>query len=557
MNKGPSGSTTTTQINPTQQAQTPFLQGGWQQAANLEQNNPLQYYPGQTLADFNPNMTQGYGYLGGFGLGALTANNNALYNGAINAQGNSEQTLNNFLTGQQTADNPATGGLSALAYGGNPADMAAGGLNYLGNANGTAMQQLAATASGAYLNPNPYLAGEYGAAAQPVVNAYQTATAPQTDSNFEAAGRYGSGAQANAQSQNQLNLGTTLGNLAANMYGQDYANERGLQTSAAGTMANAQTGALEGAGNLNIAGTNPELTALSGLQQGWQTGNSQELQSLLMTPSITGLPMTDANAAVTAGQGLTGESQAQIQDAMNRFYGNEQAPYQTLTQYMNNIGQPTNGSYSQSQPYFTNPTQNILGTALGANALFNPTSGMLTGSNGLLSGLFGGSGAGLTPAAVGTPFIMPGTGAALSGTSAAADAGTAAIAAGTVICTELMRQGRMPRSWWLASARDPIPNIARKGYYVWGLPSVRHLRRRPHSLYSRALCRAFNWRAEDIAAKAGVPGARRLLRGRLVTAVLAAPCLILGALCRPRDWRSVYNEKGAPGDELGRAAAAA
>jgi len=59
----PAGQTTQTQINPTQQMQAPFLQGGWNSALNLYDTQPLSYYPGQTLADYQaPNPMVGNAY---------------------------------------------------------------------------------------------------------------------------------------------------------------------------------------------------------------------------------------------------------------------------------------------------------------------------------------------------------------------------------------------------------------------------------------------------------------------------------------------------------------
>jgi hypothetical protein len=57
---------------------------------------------------------------------------------------------------------------------------------------------LAKTAAGDYLNANPYLDKMYDSAARGVTRAYQTATAPNTDSTYETAGRYGSGAHGSA-----------------------------------------------------------------------------------------------------------------------------------------------------------------------------------------------------------------------------------------------------------------------------------------------------------------------------------------------------------------------
>lgn len=354
----PSGTTTVVQQanNAPWTTQQPYLSAGFQQAQNNYQSDPLNYYPGQTLANFDPSISQaltgmgnyganGYGNTAGAGInnqaaalnqgtaaangayvdqnpatgGLLTIGNNnptagetgSLYQignaagttpyaasaaqiagtlpqdtlpyvGALTNFGNQASTAGNGWgtlasnIADQQAGNPYGAGAVAAStlglnnpYGGqaNAAGQSAQANPYtpaLGGVAGAAASQpysalslglgdpaiqaaegnLAATAGGAYLGSNPYLAGEFNAAAQPVINNYMTATAPQTDSQMEAAGRYGSGALANARSQNELNLGTTLGNMGANLYGQDYANERGLQTQAQSALGNLGLGNL-------------------------------------------------------------------------------------------------------------------------------------------------------------------------------------------------------------------------------------------------------------------------------------------------------------------------
>jgi hypothetical protein len=853
----PSGNTTTTTINPTQQAQLPFLVGardnaggGWNRAAFLADNNPLQYYPGQTLADFNPNLGSGYQSLidTGLGLGsAVQGPANAAFNSAVsggygvqnspamplfNASGaaatglasgtnplqmdlgNRRDFLTNVLAqsaiqdpysdqlrtmaygaggigsdigqinafggmaasnpyasalaqyasnningigsaygmlgtaGSAALNNPYAAQLSNLASAGSGAaqdgsqynnlaadaygsgssysqqlqGLGTGNINGLGSAYGMiggagngagrsnlGERSLGATASGAFLNQNPYIDRQYQAAADPVTRNYMTATAPQTDSNYEAAGRYGSGVLGNARSQNEQNLGKTLGDLGANLYGQDYANERGLMTNAAGTLGsliNQRTGLQTAAGsalgslglgelagrsntlnqagdtylrgigassaalgqrdavlqnelgirgniynqaggqylgginsgisaggalgslglneftqrgnlvnqagnqylsglqtgigagtaagnlentdyaqranvlqnagnhylqsqglaqnafnsgsNLDLYGLNSMLGGISGatgaangLQTGYQGGNSLALQGLALQPSVTAGNLAPAQALIQGGTGLTGLSQAQITDAMNRFYGVEQAPWQTLTQYMNAVGQPTSGSSQQTQPYFTNPTANLLGGATGALGLANGV-GSAFGSGGLFgggSGAFGTAAAGTGPFSIGGGVDLASGIGDLGAASTAADFGGGGIAsalpfaAATVICTELRRQGRMPKRYYIAAARADakIPQIVRAGYHAWAIPSVRHLRRKPNSLYSRLLEKTFNWRAEDLAARAGVKGARKMWRGRMVTAALALPCLALGLLCRKADLAGLYD----------------
>lgn len=427
--KGPtsSGNITQTTVNPTQQAQLPFLEGkpdaglnGWSGATTLTANDPLQYYPGQTLADFNPAVSTGYNYL---------VNNGLANEQSLRPAGN-QAYLNATTGGYGVQNSPAYSGLTrGQGYG---LDLASGSTGpqtslekiaggVLGPNAGT--DQLAKTASGAYLGSNPYLAAEFKAASQPVVNAYQTATAPQTDSNFEAAGRYGSGAHANAQSINEQNLGTTLGNLSANLYGQDYANERGLQTGAASSLGGLLNNAGSVAGNLTgadlagrISGVGAATGAGNALQQGYQAGNSQALQGLALEPGVLGAGATDANQILQGGLGLTGMSQQQIQDAMQRFYGTQQAPWQQLAQEMNLIGQPTGGSNSVTSPLLgPNAMSSALGTGLGGLSLYNGLNTATGGAVGSGLGSLFGSAPTLTPAAAGTPFIVPGTGAAIEG----------------------------------------------------------------------------------------------------------------------------------------------
>lgn len=49
--------TTSTTINPTQQAQLPYLQNLWTQAAGTAASDPYSYYPGNTYNPLNPTQT--------------------------------------------------------------------------------------------------------------------------------------------------------------------------------------------------------------------------------------------------------------------------------------------------------------------------------------------------------------------------------------------------------------------------------------------------------------------------------------------------------------------
>jgi hypothetical protein len=117
---------------------------------------------------------------------------------------------------------------------------------------------------------------------------------------------------------------------------------------------------------------------------------------------------------------------------------------------------------------------------------------------------------------------------------------------GWIICTELVRQGRMPKRWYVGGAAvfAAYPEAVKQGYYLWAIPSVRHLRKFPNSAYSRFLCTIFNWRIENIAAHRGFR-ARKLLRGAIVTAILWPLCYALGSVMiaagKTADWKGVYS----------------
>jgi hypothetical protein len=379
--KGPSSSGSITQntINPTQQAQLPFLQSGWNQAQQLSGNDPFEYYPGQTLAPQNPWMGTGFNDV------ALTGNavdqtlrpagNNIFFNAANGSAG--------------VQNSPAYTILQALAGGGGNQVGPQQGLVDLATAaqaGDAGTDALGATARGDYLNSNPYLDKMFGSASDAVTRSYQTATAPQTDASYESAGRYGSGALSSARSQNQNDLGNSLGRLSSDIYGGNYARERQAQNSAAGVLdsiLNARkglaSGALSASGQLGLAGAGLQKSAADTLQSGFQTGNNQLLQTLGLLPSVMNAQYNGADAMVRGGQGMTALEQQQIDDAMKRFYGNISAPWQTNQTFLNQVGQPTTGSSSVTSPLLgPSPLSSMLGLAGGANSLF--------GSNGALGG---------------------------------------------------------------------------------------------------------------------------------------------------------------------------
>lgn len=215
------------------------------------------------------------------------------------------------------------------------------------------------TLQGKYLDPstNPWLKATFDQGGDAVSRQYMTATAPQTAGSMAAAGRYGSGAYANLQSGNQIQLGKTLNDLATNIYGGNYQTERSRQTDA--------------------------VNQVPGLMQA---------------------KYIDPNAVLMAGNQMQQNEQAGITDQVNRFNFNRDQPMNALNTYLaqiqGNYGQSgattSVGAGSQASPYYTNPGASAAGGALGlANLFTGGANSAASGLGGAIGSLFGkGSGSG-------------------------------------------------------------------------------------------------------------------------------------------------------------------
>lgn len=97
-----------------------------------------------------------------------------------------------------------------------------------------ARSQQQKTIAGDYLDPatNPYLNASYDAAARAMSNQYRYATAPSTAGMFAQAGTFGGSAHRQLKSMQEFEFGQNLSDLAAQMYGQNYQQERQAQIGA-------------------------------------------------------------------------------------------------------------------------------------------------------------------------------------------------------------------------------------------------------------------------------------------------------------------------------------
>jgi hypothetical protein len=240
---------TTTSTTAPWSGQAPFLSQAFSEAQRLYGSGGPQYYPYQTVAPF------------------------------------SQSTQN------------ALGGLEGMAYN-NPLQGAAN--QYGQNAIG-----------GQYLNSNPYLNQMYDQAAQGVTRNFNESVLPGVTARFGMSGRSGSPGMMNAVGSAYRGLGDSLGGMAANIYGQNYANERGLQ---------------------------------QGMAQ--------------FAPQLLNSQANLYNNALQAGQTRDEQAQRLIAADQDRFNFNQNRPFQNLSTYLGNIGgnfggQQTTTSPTSSTPWYT------------------------------------------------------------------------------------------------------------------------------------------------------------------------------------------------------------
>ena len=216
----------------------------------------------------------------------------------------SEQGIGTLTGGPTNIAQMPPGALSSVA-GLTPDQLAA--ISNIENVSGQAGQVGSAGANmltnqlqGDYLNPatNPYLAATYAEAAAPMVQQYETATAPSTMAAEQTAAGGGPGALSGSTAfgeetaLNQYGLGQNLANLGTNIYGGAY--EQGVQNqlTAAGLEGAVQSGlyapanALLGAGTIqqqqqqNVLDTNTQ-NALA--QANWPVSRLSDIASIVQS----------------------------------------------------------------------------------------------------------------------------------------------------------------------------------------------------------------------------------------------------------------------------------
>lgn len=223
-----------------------------------------------------------------------------------------------------------------------------------------AQQQTLNTINGDYLNPssNPYLQQTFDQAAGRVTDAFSRGTAAQTDARFARAGAFGGSAWNEMQGANQQALGDSLAGMAANIFGNNYAQERNRQQ-----------------------------------------------QASQFAPNLAAQDYRDAEALLNIGGMQQQQGQNYLTDDAQRFQQAQQYPYQQF-QTFGQIFNPALGGQSTQTLPGVNPVAGALGGAMGGLGIYNA---------GQQAGVWGNTGGGglLGSATAATPMASMGGGTGL------------------------------------------------------------------------------------------------------------------------------------------------
>jgi hypothetical protein len=182
--------------------------------------------------------------------------------------------------------------------------------------------QIGQTAAGGFLQGNPYQQAMLAAATRPLTQQYGEQVVPGIASLYSRAGRYGSGAMERALGGATEAYGRALGDVSANIVGQDYARERGLQQQA-------------------------------------QMGQAALAQA---APSFFQMGFLPSQALAQVGAAREQIAGQPLQEAMQRYQYSQQLPYEMLQGFLSSVyGTPMGQSViPQAQ---TNRTAQNLGIA--------------------------------------------------------------------------------------------------------------------------------------------------------------------------------------------------
>lgn len=328
MSKSGGDTSTVSTMEPWTQQQ-PYLQEGYAQAlGNLQ--NPQQFFPGATYNPFSAQTQTGIDMLS-------------------NPRSN---PLNPYVQQALGGDSPVQGLVQQGVGGMDPNQ----GLSFLQGSTPTS-GALQDTAGGNYLNSNPNLRGMLDEASRGVRENWQDTVLPGINATFGGAGRTGSPAQQQAIADSTGQLSDSLAGMSSNIYGSNYARERGLQQDAASRLASLGLG--QGSQALSL---DPQARqrALSGAG----TLGSYLGQSASLAPTAQALDQANISNMLQAGGAVDQKALEALQDQMSRFQFGQQEPDMALGRYINAIQGNPGSVQNQQTDVNGNPIAGGIGGAL-------------------------------------------------------------------------------------------------------------------------------------------------------------------------------------------------
>ena len=205
------------------------------------------------------------------------------------------------------------------------------------------------TAAGGYTG-SPYLGQQIQAATRPLAQQFEQTTLPGVASLYSRAGRYGSGAMDRAVGQATEATGRAIGDVASNIAFQDFAAQQARQQAAQGAL----------------------------------------LQGATMAPQIYAQQFLPSQQLAQVGAAREAIAAQPLQEEMNRFYFQQQAPIQGLQGFLSSVYGTPMASSNVPSPQVNRFGQTLGGAAVGAGLGqafgFNPLYGAVGG--GLLGAFF-------------------------------------------------------------------------------------------------------------------------------------------------------------------------
>lgn len=334
---GGGGGTTTTK--PWKEAQ-PFILQGYQEAQKLYESGGPQFFPGQTYISPSEATTQALNL----------AEQRALAGSQLLRQA---QASAGTLMG---ATNPYAAQIAALGASPtvDPSSEFYRSIMEGGPGSPEAMALARRTASGEFLNANPYLEGALSRANRLATESYQEGLRG-LQSQASAAGRYGSGAMGQQLAKGQDVFARALTEQNQQAYLQNYAAERAAQEAAIGRLGGYEQQALANrmaaAGGLSAGaqqGIANQLSALGAAGQMSADDLNRQLQATQLAPQLAEQDFADLQRLLMVGQAREGYDAAALQDQMARWNYEQNLPFMNLQRYQSAISGYPMGTISAS-----------------------------------------------------------------------------------------------------------------------------------------------------------------------------------------------------------------